>query len=128
MSDEETKQPIDDVGTDYTATLASWHKIEPQRDDEIGSAFRSRVAGVLRGRGHVIEAHEAYQNARYDQSDDVMSGLMGVVAQALTGGDRSPNNPERQIGDDIASGIIARSPKEDNDGMAALLMMMMGSR
>ena len=37
-----------------------------------------------------------------------MAGIFGAVAQAMQGRDYSPNDPERQIGDDIAVGVLVQ--------------------
>ena len=83
---------------------AEYYGIEPQREDESDKGFRGRVATALRQSGHLVEAHEAYQDARYETSDDVMTGLFGVVAQALAG----TNYGGDPIGNDLAAGGLVR--------------------
>ena len=106
------------LATEY----ADYYKIEAQRDGESDMAFRERVAGVLRDKGHIIEAHEAYQDERYESSDNVMAGVMGAVAQAFQGVDYGSRG-NRQIGDDIAAGIITQHPEEKLDPMTAMMMV-----
>ena len=81
-----------------------------QQEDEPNSAYRIRVAGELRQRGKVIEAHEAHSGKRYDDPNqgpmDPMTGIFGAVAQAMQGINYHPSNPERQIDDDLTVGII----------------------
>jgi hypothetical protein len=108
-----------------TAQRAREFGIEAQREGESELAFRSRVAGELRQRGHIMEAHEAYQDALYDQSDSVMVGIFGAVAQAYHGVDYGGSG-ERQIGDDIASGIVAQTPRDDDLGLMCLLAILAG--
>lgn len=87
-----------------------------QREGENDDAFRSRVSGELRRQGSIIEAHEAYSGKRWDAEDQgatgPMAGIFGAVAQAMQGRDYSPNDPERQIGDDIAAGVVARAGED----------------
>jgi hypothetical protein len=51
------------LATEY----AKYYDIEPQGGDESDNGFMSRVASKLRDMGHIIEAHEAQQNKRYDE-------------------------------------------------------------
>ena len=69
------------LATEY----AKYYEIDPQHEGESDAAFKSRVSGALRAQGRLIEAHEAYQNERYEESDDVMTGILGAVAQAMQG-------------------------------------------
>lgn len=95
--------------------------IETQQDGEGDSAYRSRVATALREQGHIIEAHEAYNNALYNDSPDAMTDIMGAVAQAMNRRNYSGN----PIGNDIAAGVVAQSPKRNNDlGMLLLALLM----
>lgn len=83
----------------------------PQVEDESDDRFRERVAGVLRSKGQIIEAHEVYSGRRWDDPEQgaagPMAGITGAMAQVLNGFEYSPHDPERQIGDDIAAGIVA---------------------
>ena len=110
------------LATEY----ASYYEIAPQGDDETDSAFRSRVGGILRDRGQIIEAHEAYQDRRYDDDDggDVMTGIMGAMAQALHRTNYGSHG-ERQIDDDFAVGTVVQNPKPEVDPMMAMLMVAM---
>ena len=38
--------------------------------------------------------------------------FLGAVAQAMRGRDYSPHDPERQIGDDIAAGVVASAGED----------------
>lgn len=109
------------LATDY----AKYYGIAPQGDDETDSAFRGRVSGILRGQGRIIEAHEAHNDKRYDDSENAMTGIMGAVAGALYGTDYGSRG-ERQVGDDIAIGALVRYPKPEPDPMMLLLAAMMG--
>jgi hypothetical protein len=109
------------LATEY----AEFYGIEPQGDDESDHAFRCRVAGALRDMGHIIEAHEAQQDKRYEDSQDVMTGVIGAIAQALQGVDYGSAG-EQQIGDDIAAGVITQSDElEDVSPEVALLMIQL---
>lgn len=103
---------------------AEYYKIEAQREGESDGEFRGRVSGVLRDMGHIIEAHEASQDARYEDSENVMTGIMGAMAQALQGTNYGSKG-ERQIDDDFAAGVIVNSPKQDSDPMMALLAALL---
>ena len=82
--------------------------------DESGVAFRSRVAGELRKRNRIIEAHEVVLGRRWDAPDQKaikpIVGIAGAIAQELNGKHFSPNDSERQVGDDIAAGVLAITP------------------
>lgn len=110
------------LATEY----AEYYEIEAQGDDEPDTTFRNRVANVLRESGRLIEAHEAYQDERYEQSDNVMGGVIGAVAQALQGTNYSGD----QIGNDIAAGVVARDNRPKVPPEMALLMVALfgGSR
>jgi hypothetical protein len=98
----------------------------PQGQNESDDAYRSRVAGELRQQGHIIEAHEAFAGRRYDDPEqgplDPMTGVFGAAAQALAGRDYSLHKPERQIGDDIATGELVSSG--GSPGEAAVRAML----
>lgn len=99
--------------------------IAPQREGESDFEFRHRVSGALRDQGHIIEAHEAFQNALYDQNDDVMTGIVGAMAQTLHDIDYGSHG-SRQVGDDIAAGAIAQSPRDDGAAMLGLVVVLLG--
>lgn len=105
------------LATEY----AKYYGVEEQREGESDMAFRGRVSTALRDMGHVIEAHEAYQDERYEDSDSVVTGLFGVMAQALQGtrygGDL--------MGNDIVAGILVRhqmSPEYQREQEAGQMM------
>lgn len=104
------------LATEY----AEYYDIEAQQEGESDMAFRSRVAARLRGKSKIIEAHEAYQDERYENSDSVMTGVTGAIAQALRGCSYSGD----QIGNDIAAGVVAQAPEDSMTPMTALLMTL----
>ena len=108
------------LATEY----AEYYGIAPQGENENSSAFRSRVAGVLRDQGRIIEAHEAQQDARYEDNEQVMDGILGAAAQAMQG-THYGSTGERLVGDDIAAGYLVRYPKPKLDPDMALLAMLM---
>ena len=108
------------IATDY----AAYYGIDPQGETETDAAFRSRVSGIFRDRGQIIEAHEAYADERYENSDNVMTGILGAMAQALHRTNYGSHG-ERQVGDDIAVGHVAQNPKPEIDPMMAMLMVAM---
>jgi len=100
---------------------AQYYEIEAQHESESDRDFRGRVSGALRDMGHIIEAHEAFQDARHEDSDRVMTGIIGAVAQAMQGVSYGSKG-ERQIDDDFATGIVSQAPKEDPMILLALLL------
>ncbi len=108
------------LATEY----AQYYNIEAQREGESDLAFRSRVSGKLRDAGKIIEAHEAYQDKRYEDSDSVVTGITGALAQAFQGVNYDSHG-ERQVGDDIAAGILARTSKKEVDPMMMLLACLL---
>ena len=108
------------LATEY----AKYHGIEAQRKSESDIAFRGRVSGALRDAGHLIEAHEAYQDARCVESADVMTVITGALAQALQGVDYGSTG-ERQIGDDLATGHVIQNPRSRMSPEDALLIIAM---
>lgn len=100
------------LATEY----AEYYGIDPQGAEESDPAFRERVAGALRAKGKLIEAHEAFQDARYEDSDDVMGGIIGALAQALGGVDYGMDDV-RKIEDDIATGQIESLRKRGYERM-----------
>lgn len=101
---------------------ASYYGIAPQQDNETDAAFRDRVSGALRDMGHIIEAHEAFRDERYEQSGHVMTGVFGALAQALQGVDYHRTGAS-QVGDDIAAGTIIESRKPKMTPEEALFMV-----
>ena len=122
------------LATDY----AKYYGISPQAEGESDHAFRERVSGALRSQGKLIEAHEAFQDARYDdpgRGGDVQTGIMGALAFALEGrgfrGDPvRPCDGAGQVGDDIAAGTLAQAPKKPqmSPEMALLALALFGGR
>ncbi len=103
------------LATEY----AEYYSIASQEESESDYTFRNRVANALREMGHVIEAHEAFQDKRYEQSDDVMGGVIGAMAQALQGTNYSGD----PIGNDIAAGVVAQDDRPKLTPEMALLMI-----
>lgn len=118
------------MANEITAQRASEFGIEGQRDGESDGVFRSRVAGILRSQGHIIEAHEAYNNALYDDptSPNGMLGILGAVAQDFHGIDYGATDGEQQVGHDLAAGIVADAPKEDDSFVKLWLFALLGGR
>ena len=108
------------LATEY----ASYYGITPQAEGESDMDFRSRVATELRQQDHVIAAHEAYHNSYWDTGDpageNVMTGIIGAVAQAMQG-THYRGDP---IGNDIAAGVVTQHPKEQMSPEIALLAVM----
>jgi len=97
----------------------------PQGEAESDSAYRSRIAGVLRKNGQFIEAHEVISGRRFDDPEQgelgPMVGIIGAIAQEYNGRRLSPGDPERQIGDDIAYGVIVSGgPDSSSQAVAAI--------
>lgn len=99
-------------------------------ENESQDSFKSRVAGILRQKGSIIEAHEVYSGRRFDDPDQgptgPMTGILGAVAQALQDKNYSPNDPERQIGDDIASGVIVKAPEDPTKALLKSIFDLLG--
>ena len=111
-----------------TAQRAQEFDIPPQSDGESDMAFRTRVSGALRAAGHIIEAHEAYRDALYNDPDSgCMDGIIGAVAQIMQGVDYHSDG-EHQVGDDIAAGLYVQHKHDDDSMMALLAVMLFGGR
>lgn len=113
-------------GYEYTAELARRHELPPKAKDETATAFRQRISGLLRDAGHIIEAHEAYQNDFYDSpaSGGAMNGILGSVAMAMQGVDYGSSGRAR-VEDERVAGLYTKTKKPDDPNyMAALLMAM----
>lgn len=109
---------------------ASYYNIE-QGKGESEDAFKSRVVGVLRAKGSIIEAHEAFSGKRYDDEEQgatgPMAGILGAVDQAMQGREYSPNDPERQIGDDIAAGVLAQRGEDPTKSALTAIFGTLGT-
>ena len=99
----------------YVNMYAEYLGVEQQKG-ESDDGFRKRIAGILRSSGQIIEAHEVYSGRRYDDPEQgrtgPMAGILGATAQALAGFEYFPNDPERQIGADIAAGVVVSTPRD----------------
>ena len=109
------------------AEYAGYYNIAPQAEGESDTNFRHRVAGELRNQGHIIEAHEAQQNARYDESSNVMDGIAGAMAMALQGVNYGSTG-SRLVGDEIAAGAVVRNPKPEMSMAEIMIAMMLSER
>lgn len=109
------------LATEY----AGYYGIAAQGVNESDIDFRHRVAGALRDKGNVIEAHEAQQDKRYDEDggDMVTSGIVGAVAMALQGKDYGSRGSSR-VGDEIAAGVIAQSPPKPKMSVDEVMLMV----
>lgn len=112
--------------TNVAGIHAETFELQLQKKGESDEAFRSRVSSTLRDMGHVIEAHEAYQDDWFDQNSDVQTALLGYTAQAMQNRDYGLTDGE-QVGMDIAAGEIAKAPKHDDDGLLIAFAMLFGS-
>ena len=96
-----------------------------QEKDETDKAYRSRLAGELRRRGKIIEAHEIASGRRWDDPEQgptgPMAGIYGAIAQTMQGFEYSPYDSERQVEDDIAAGVVVMQPR-DRSGEAILAL------
>lgn len=110
---------MDDVNV-----MANYYKIETQRDGESDRDYRNRVAGALRDKGLLIEAHEIHSGKRWDaEGSDVMTGVIGALAQAVQDVDYGSSG-YRQIGDDIAAGTVIQHKRETSPEMALIAILM----
>lgn len=111
--------------------VVQYYKLEPRREGESDNAYRQRVAGQLRDMGEIVLAHEISAGKRFDDPDggeDVITGIMGAMAQALEGRDYGRRG-EQQVGDDIAAGHVIRNPRPKmSPEMALLAVLMFGGR
>jgi hypothetical protein len=116
---------------EHTTYLQQAFELAPQGADESDSAFRHRIAGELRDMSKVIEAHEAQQNARWDDEatgGDVLAGVMGALAQAAQGVDFHVHG-EQQVGCDLVAGLYVKHKKPDPSPDSMLLMLdLLGGR
>ncbi len=114
-------------GTELTAQRAVEFNIPPQEKGEGEIVFKERVSGALRDMGHIIEAHEAHNNQLFDENGETggpMTGIVGAVAQAMMGVDYGSRG-SRQVGDDLAVGVIVKNPRRDMSPETALLAIFM---
>lgn len=107
-------------GTQIATEYAQIYQIEAQKEGKSDADFRGRVAGAIRDKGDSIEAHEAFNNELYDESEDVMTSLIGVATQALQNKNYGSTG-ERQIDDDFAAGVLVQAPKKEI-GLAELML------
>lgn len=77
-------------GVEITAQRAREFEIQAQQPGETEMEFRNRVFDELRSNGHLIEAHEALNNALHDDPEGgVFIGLTGEVVQVMRGDEPS---------------------------------------
>ncbi len=55
-----------------------------------------------------------------------MAGIFGAVAQAMQGREYSPTDPERQIGNDIAAGVLAQRGEDPTKSALAEIFGALG--
>lgn len=135
-ADGETKPAADTTretpAFDYFAEARAHGKYLglPQQEAESDFRYRDRIAGVLRDEGRIIEAHEVASGRRYDDPEQgdrgPMVGIVGALAQALAGHNYSPYDPERQVGDDIAAGVTATTPRDPGEETLARMFNLLG--
>lgn len=96
----------------------------PQEEGESDTHYRDRVAGKLRADGEIVEAHEVASGRRWDDPEQgaagPLAGIFGAAAQALRGYDYSPSDPIRQIGDDIAAGVVVTHQDPGREAIGAM--------
>ncbi len=106
------------------------YKIE-KRNGESDDVYRSRVAGELRKQSKIIEAHEAFSGRRYDdpeqESTGPMAGISGAVAQIMQEREYSPRDPNRQIGDDIAAGVLVQNGDNSTKEVLGAIFGLLGT-
>lgn len=120
-----------DVGS-----LIDYYDLEPPDSAWAAeSTLRHWVAGALRARGHLVEAHEVIAGRRYDDPDgsgSVLAGITGAIAVESGLAPRWGSDSERQVGDDIAIGVLLGAPLDpmqralDVLGPEGLAMTMFG--
>ncbi len=98
----------------------------PQAAGESDSDYRRRIAGVLRGEGRIIEAHEVLSGRRYDDPEQgelgPMAGILGAFAQIYSGREYSPLDPARQVEDDVMVGfMVGRGQDEAERSIAGIM-------
>ncbi len=112
--------------SEHTTYLQESFQLPPQGAEESDLSFRRRIAGELRDLGHIIEAHEAMQNERYDSDNargaDVMAGIAGAMVQALRKVDYHVTGAN-QADCDLVAGLYIKH-KEPDPSPESILMMM----
>lgn len=88
------------LATEYV----EYYGFKPQGKNESDQDFKARIASQLRRMNKPIEAHEAYNDKRYEQSENVMDGVFGMIAQALSG----KNYPGNELDNDFVVGKLVR--------------------
>lgn len=117
------------MNNEITAQRARDFKLMPQGKNENDYNFRDRIAGELREMGHLIEAHEALQNRLYDDPEagtSVVDGVMGAMAQTMSGVNYRARDGEQQCGFDMAAGALVRHsrPPEERKLESAMLLLL----
>ena len=126
MGEKDQNGKQSNTSVEWTAERAAQFDIEGQRKGESNNAFRGRVSAILRQQGHIIEAHEARQNALYDDQNNPLTemGIKGAVAQEMQG-KYYTTNPAEQVGDDIAAGGFVSTPERETDPTTAILTCLL---
>lgn len=116
---------------EITTQRAKEFELAPQGENESDQSFRERVAGELRDQGHLMEAHEAYNNCLYDDPNgNAMTGIIGAIAQQMQGINYGSAG-NRQIGDDIAAGELTLKSHNEPPmapDMALLMISLFGGK
>lgn len=116
---------------DVTKSHAADFGLPPQEPNESDSNFRHRIAGALRDKGCIVEAHEAQNNCRFDDPEGgaaVTSGLRGAMAMAMANTTYGQHGPSL-VGCEMAAGIVVSAPKKpDVSADMLMLLMAMGGR
>jgi len=108
---ESVVKPV--ISTGLAASHARTFGLAPQEASESGSEFRDRISGQLRDMGRIIEAHEAWQGKYYDEGTEVISALIGNLAQQMQGVNYNVKDGPG-VGMDIAAGMLIDGRKESN--------------
>lgn len=106
--------------------------LEGPREEESASGFCERIAGELRSRGMLVEAHEALRGRRYDDPADpgwgdpgsVLTGVAGAIADAAAGGVMHSSDGLHRVGDDIAMGVVATNRDRSGEAIAAAFALL----
>lgn len=129
MSEEDLRPAPDGepgVEEDITATINHAHDFDlpPRQEGESANAFRERISSALRDRRHMVEAHEAWTGKFFDE-DDAATGIIGAVAMRMQGTDYGTHDGNL-VGDEIATGHMARAPKSNDEGILLFALPMTG--
>jgi hypothetical protein len=117
------QEPEEEEGITATINHAYDFGLPLRQEGENAKAFRARISGALREKGHMIEAHEAWTGKYFDQGDTSI-GILGSVAMKMKGVDFGTDDGTL-VGDEIAAGHLANAPKRRNDDTLLLFALFM---